>query len=106
MFVIIGSDCPALKYLNRYVVPHITSIWHDLGLELMEVKDEQELGVIEAEGLENKESTKRMLKLWREKKIDASWNTLIKALRNPVIGLYPLALQLEGKLLPDRMYNS
>ena len=84
-------------------MPHITSVWHDLGLELMEVGDEQDLDVIKAEDFNNKESTKRMLKLWREKKTDASWNTLIKALRNPVIGKYNLALQLEGMLQPDCM---
>ena len=84
-------------------MPHITSIWHDLGLELMEVEDEQDLDVIKAEDLENLESTKRMLKLWREKKTDASWNTLIEALRNPVIKKYALAQQLKKMLQPDRM---
>ena len=69
----------------------------------MEVEDEQDLNVIKAEHLENKESTKRMLILWRDKKTDASWNTLIKTLRDTSIGKYFLASKLEGMLLPDRM---
>ena len=84
-------------------MPYITSAWYDVGLELMDVKDEQDLDVIKAENLENLESTKRMLKLWREKKTDASWNTLIKALRIPIIGKCALALQLEGLLQPNCM---
>ena len=84
-------------------MPHITSVWYDLGLELMEVEDEQDLDKIKAEDLEKLESTKRMLELWRKRKTDASWNTLIKALRSPVIEKYELALQLEGVLQPDRM---
>ena len=84
-------------------MPDITSIWYDLGLQLMEVEDEQDLNVIKAEHLENKESTKRMLILWRDKKTDASWNTLIKALRDTSIGKHFLASKLEGMLQPDRM---
>ena len=71
----------------------------------MDIEDEEELELIKAEDVGNKERTRKMLKRWCDKKTDASWNNLINALRNPAIGLYPLALQLEGMLLPaESMY--
>ena len=104
MFSYIGSERPALKYLNRHVVIPIASKWHDVGLELMDIEDETELDLIKTEDAGNKERTRKMLKLWCDKKTDASWNNLINVLKNPVIGLYPLALQIEGMLLPESMY--
>ena len=100
----IDCDRPALKYLNRHVVSSITSIWHDVGLELMEIEDEKEVNAIKAEDIDNKESSKRMLKLWLDKTPNASWNALINTLKSPIIGLQTLACKIEEMLLPESMY--
>ena len=103
IYVYVGSDRPALKYLNRHVVIPIAPKWHDVGLELMEVEDEKELDQIKAEGSDNKENTKRVLKLWLDKNPHASWNDLILVLRIPTIGLRTTALEIEGMLLSESM---
>ena len=100
-----GSERPALKYLNRHVVVPITPKWHDVGLELMEIEDENLLGIIKAEqSIDDQERAKRMLNLWRDKQTNASWNGLIKVLRIPNIGLLSIALKIEGMLLPESMH--
>ena len=98
----VGSDCPALRYLNRYVIPHITECWHEVGLELLEPERENEtlLKIIKNEpGLSNKERAKKMLTFWLDKSPAASWNDLIRTLRVPSIGLNTTALDIEAKLL-------
>ena len=72
----------------------------------MEIEDEKELDIIQAEqSFDDQERAKRMLKLWRNKQIDASWNRLIKVLRIPSIGLLTTALEIEGMLLPESMQH-
>ena len=97
------SDHPAPKYLHRYVVIPVASKWHDIGLELMDIGDEHELDVLEAEN--DTERAKKMFKRWLEKKPDASWSDLIKALKMQHIGLCTLAYDIEGKLLSESMCN-
>ena len=76
-------------------------MWHDIGLELMEIEDEGKINAIKAENIDNKESTKRMLKCWLDKKPKASWNDLLKVLRIPNIGLDARASEIKGMLLPE-----
>ena len=43
----LGCDRPALKLLNKYVRKDASLKWHDLGLELLEQKDKEELNQIQ-----------------------------------------------------------
>ena len=106
LYVKTGSDTPALKYLNRHVIIPIASKWYEVGLELMEVEDENELDTIQDEPSvkDNVERTKRMFKHWRNRKPDATWNDLLEALKSPAIGLNTIALEIEGLLLPEGMF--
>ena len=100
----IGSNRPAMKYLNRHVVANIAACWQEVGYELLETEreDEIQLNTIKSEpGLNNKERAIKMLTLWRDKNPCASWNDLIKALRVPSIGLFTTAVDIEAKLLPE-----
>ena len=105
-FVNIVSDRPGFKYLNRHVVVPIAPKWYDVGLELMEIEDEKELDAIQAEQSINsdKERAKKMLKLWLDKNIDASWNDLLKALKMPTIGLNAIALEIQNLLVPESTF--
>ena len=102
----IGSDRPGLKYLNRHVVTAIAPKWYDVGLELMDVQDEKEMKVIRAEQSisDDKQRAKKMLEFWLERKADASWNDLLKALKMPSIGLDATALAIERLLMPESVF--
>ena len=102
----VGSDRPALKYLNRYVVPAIAPKWYDVGLELMDIQDEKELNVIRVEQSisDDKERAIKMLTVWRDKKIDASWNDILKVLKICNIGLNSTAFEIERLLLPESVF--
>ena len=97
--VFVGTDRPALKYLNKYVKADIAAEWHDIGVELLDVDDEPVLNTIKNNypGDINK-CTTEMLQLWLARKAEASWNRLIEVLREPNIKLNALAVKIEGML--------
>ena len=103
LYIKTGSDRPGLKYLNRHVIKPIASKWYDIGLELMEVEDENELDTIQDEPSlkDNVERAKRMFKHWLKRKPDATWNDLLKSLKISAIGLNTTALDIERLLLPE-----
>ena len=92
-----GCDRPALKLLNRHVRKHISSKWHDLGLELLEQEDEETLNQIKSNNPNDVgECCKEMFQLWLRKCDTATWDQLIQALR--VIDLNNLATEIQGML--------
>ena len=99
VFLSIGTEQPALKYLHAHLKANITDKWFDIGMQLFDVGDEIVLNTIQTNnsGDANK-CTAEMLKLWLDRKPDANWNQLIQTLRMPVIGLNALALKIENML--------
>ena len=93
-----GCDRPALKLLNKHVRKHISSKWHDLGLELLEQEDEETLNEIEINHPNDaSKCCKQMFQLWLSKCPTATWNQLIQALRE--VDLNNLAITIEGMLI-------
>ena len=96
--MIIGTDRPAFKNL-RFVRELIADKWYDIGLELLEQKDERAVNVIKKNNAGNiSECCIEMLELWLNRQPDATWNQLIEALRAPGIELNNVASQIEGML--------
>ena len=95
----VGTDRPALKYLYRYVKDDIANDWFEIGVELFDVGDEVVLKTIKKNypGDANK-CASEMLQLWLDRKLEASWNQLLKALREPSIKLNTLATKIEKML--------
>ena len=99
IFILIGTDRPALKYLYRYVKTNITAKWYDIGVELFDVEDESVLDTIKINYPGDSEKCAgEMLRLWLEKKPDATWNQLIQTFREPNIKLVTLASKIESLL--------
>ena len=96
----VGHETPSLKHLNQYVRGSIGLKWYDLGIELLDSSDVEDLEKIEAEHKSdiNKCCTK-MFHLWLKKQPTASWKQLIKALQQDNIGLHTLATKIELLLL-------
>ena len=98
MIFTIGSDRPALKYLNKYVRNEASTKWHDLGLELMEPEDEGSLNETQRNSEKDVgECCKKMFQLWLERYPSATWNQLIQALRD--VGLSHLATKIASMLM-------
>ena len=96
-----GSDHPALKYL-RYVRDLVADKWYDIGLELLEQKDERAVNIIKKNNAGNvTECCTEMLELWLNRQPNATWNQLIKALKAPGIELNSAASKIEEMLLPS-----
>ena len=96
--ICVGTDRPALKYLNK-LRADIAKKWHDIGVELLDVKDEQDLDLIRINyRIDVDECTREMLQLWLARKSKASWNRWIEALREPHIQLNALAEKIEKML--------
>ena len=94
-----GHGRPALKLLNKHVRNGVSSKWHDLGLELLEPEDEDELNSIESNNPNDVSNCcKKMFQLWLRKCPNATWNQLIQALNE--VKLNTLATTIEGMLMP------
>ena len=79
--VCIGTDHPVLKYLYKHVKAGITNHWYEIGVELLDPGDEIVLDTISRNHPGDVDKcTAEMLKLWRERKPEASWNLLLTAL--------------------------
>ena len=99
----IGCQKPSLKYLNRYVRGSVGSKWHDLGIELLDVDEVEDLDKIEAENKDDLDKCcTKMFQLWLKKQPSASWNQLIVALREPDVELHALATKIEQMLLQSK----
>ena len=95
-----GDQQPSLKFLNRYVRSSIGMKWHDLGIELLDSSNVEELDILEAEHSSDlSKCCTKMFKLWLKKQPTASWKELLKALRQPCIELVTLANNIEQMLL-------
>ena len=97
----VGHQNPSLKYLNRYVRSSVGLKWHDLGIELLDFDDVEDLDKIEAEHTSDLDKCcTKMFQLWLRKQPRASWNQLIEALRQ--IELNALVTKIEQMLLQPK----
>ena len=73
-----------MRLLNKFVIPQVATKWNSLGLELLDSKYENYLGIFEGKYGNNIElCCKETLEKWLETKSDgATWDQLIKALKN------------------------
>ena len=98
----IGTDRPMLKYLYRYVRTYICTQWYEIGIELLDIDDIPRLEMIRQNFPgDPSQCVALMLELWLERKEDASWDTLIRALRQPHIILLVLASKIENMLVKE-----
>jgi len=94
----LGSDCPDLKHF-KLVKGLFATNWFDVGLELLDSKHQPQLRIIRKnKNRDVSEACEEMLELWIDKKPEATWNQLIKALRAPGIELNTVANEIETML--------
>lgn len=91
-----GENRPTLKLLNRHVKKEAANKWYDLGIELLENEDVEELNVIR-NNHPNDAGTccTEMFQLWLRKQPKATWKQLIQALKQPGIEMNELANKIE-----------
>ena len=95
---IIGGGRPARKYLKD-VRSLFAKNWYDVGLELLDPEDENQLDMIETSKSGNpNDCCVDMLHLWLQKQPNATWNQLIEALKSPGIELCDVAAKIDGML--------
>ena len=98
----IGSDRPVLKDLYDHVVGSVTKKWKELGLQLLQPDQINELGIIETNYPHDVVlCCKCVLEKWLESSLDATWNRLIEALKRPSVRLNYFARELEQRLKPE-----
>ena len=97
MLCFIENDRPALKDLHNHVVPHIADKWEDLGVQLLDDSQVDQLDIITADHPQDAvKCCKLMLKKWLKASTDATWNQLLRALCK--IELVSLAKDVKKKL--------
>ena len=78
----------------------VSSKWYDLGIELLDSDNIEELDTIEAvDSFNLYKCCGKMFHLWLKTQPTASWSQLIEALRQPGVDLGALASNIEQMLL-------
>jgi len=97
----VGGDRPKLRDLVNHVVPSVANKWYDLGLQLLDSNDENELNVIEASDVQNDAKTccRKMFSMWLKTDELASWQKVIEALG--LIELDNVASKIKDLLMPQ-----
>ena len=78
------------------MIPHVATKWYELGLELLDEKEEHELNNIN--GSDVKKCCLKMFLLWLDTNSDANWWQIVEALKSPGVELSAVAIELERKL--------
>ena len=95
------GDRPEMKYINRYVTDEVCAKWLRLGVELLDdEKDVAALYAIQSDATESKTCCSKMFQLWLERRPEASWRRLVKALKQ--IHMNSLASNIEKLLLAEQ----
>lgn len=99
----VGHERPTFRYLNRHVRQSVASKWYDLGIQLLEEDNIEELDVIRYQHpADNSACCRKMFRLWLSLQSTASWNQLINSLRQPGVDLDHVATEIEQMLLQSK----
>ena len=96
-----GADKPRIRDLMTHVVPYIHDKWRNLGYILL---TEQDTRIIIKQidndvGRNVERCTQLLFEKWLERGyVNATWDTLIEALKDDAIGLVALAYEIKDKL--------
>jgi len=86
--------------LNRHVRESLGPNWYYLGIELLETDHVKKLNNIRSQHPTDFDScSTKLFELWLDTQPTASWNQLIKSLRQPGVDLGYLATKIEQMLL-------
>ena len=97
-FITIGQNRPSLKDLMIHVIPSVATKWEELGLVLLGTKYHNQLIIIKADiGSDVVACCSKMFSKWLSTDELASWDKLIKAVRN--VQLSNVANDIEQLLL-------
>ena len=87
--------------MNRHVKTSVGSKWYDLGIDLLESDDVEELNIIQSQHpTDINTCCTKTFQLWLVKQPIASWNQLIDSLR--YINLGHVAGKIEQMLLQPK----
>ena len=84
---------PLLRDLANEVIPKVCSIWRKLGTQLN--LNHWDLDAIEANHRKVEECYTTMFTKWLSQEPEASWSTLVSALRTKSVNMSELAASLE-----------
>ena len=98
-FLLTESDCPTLRDLANFVVPHASAKWYHLGLQLFDSKDVGLLCSMKVEtNKSSQEQCTEVFSHWLTTKKKATWNELIKGLNSQSVNLPNVARKIEAML--------
>ena len=99
IIILVANLRPSIKMLQRHVIPFVAAKWYELGVELLDEREEHKLMTIESN--HKNDANKccfEMFHLWLNSHTDATWQQIFEALKSPGVGLDSLVLDLEGLL--------
>jgi len=90
---------PTLRDLQNIVIPRVAHRWHELGIQLLDPSQEKDLDKIQlAYSNDFQQGCVEMVKYWLTNTSDATWDSLIYALKTPGLGLLAIVDDVEVKI--------
>ena len=98
MFIIV-SDRPPLRDLANFVVLEASARWYNLGLQLLDPRDEGVLHSMKTQTSKfPEEQCTEVFNHWLTTKKNPTWNKLIGSLKSPAVNLPNVASTIEEML--------
>ena len=91
----LANSRPSKKKILDLVVPHVTTKWYELGVELLAEEQVSQLDVIRTNYNDTITCCREMFWYWLRSNPNASWYHLVECLKSPVIELHALAADIE-----------
>ena len=96
---------PSLKHLSNIAVPYISTVWYELGYQLLPDGYISKLKEIqETTPSDPQKCCSKMMEYWLEVIPSASWYDLIQALKSPAVQLVSQSESIENKIKGIRIY--
>ena len=96
------NDRPALKDITNFVVPDVCHKWYDLGLQLLDSKDETFSKSLKTEYQCNSDRCREVFIHWLDVTENPTWSKILKALNQKSVKLPSVAANIR-KMLKRRV---
>jgi len=103
-YLSIENDCPALKDIERIVVPRVHYKWHDLGLQLLDssLRDHFLYTLKTNYQSTSQQQCIQVFMHWLDANKKPTWGKIIEALNTQAVNLPSVACDIE-KMLDNRV---
>ena len=97
-YIYLENDRPLMKDIVNFVVPDVQRKWYDLGLQLLDPRDEGFLQGLKLQYPNTSDRCRAVFERWLDVNTKASWSMIMGALNERSVNLPNLSHEIESML--------